>query len=198
MPSDETWLDVWLPSGGDVAIDVGANRGAWATVLARRFTTVYAIEPNPALGDALRSLPENVELLQVGAWDKAEWREFAVYEQDVHLSAKFYNGGINSRQPVGTVRLWCQPIDEMPIDGKVGFIKVDVEAAEVEVIKGAERRIRRDRPELIIEVHMEENGLFLENALLAMGYRVRRIPHPYYRADEPLYRMHFWMVCEPA
>lgn len=198
MAIEERWLEPYLPAGGGVAVDVGANHGTWSAWLAARFAKVYAVEPNPALLPALNAIAPNVEVIPVGAWDRAQWHDFAIYEQDVHLSAKFYNGGINTRQPLGTVHLWCQPLDEMPIEGRVEFVKVDTEAAEVEVLRGAQRMIQHDRPRMIVEVHTEANGVWVETAMQGWGYRVRVVRHPYYAPVAPLWAMHYWMVCEPA
>ena len=50
MGVSEAWLEQYLPTYGGVAVDVGAEPGGWARDLARRFETVYAVEPNPCAG----------------------------------------------------------------------------------------------------------------------------------------------------
>lgn len=195
---EETWLEQYIPAGGDVAIDVGANHGTWSALLASRFRQVYAVEPNPALVRGLNEVAPNVFVVPMGAWDSTGLVQFAVYEQDVHLSAKFYNGGINSRQPVNTIRLHCTRLDDLAITAEVDFIKVDVEAAELEVLRGAQSLIERHRPTLIVEVHTEENGATLQRMMDAVHYRTTVVRHPYYAPESPLWALHFWMICEPG
>lgn len=200
MGISEAWLEQYLPTYGGVAVDVGANHGGWTRDLARRFETVYAVEPNPALGEELLAIGGNVEVLAVGAWRVPEWYEFTTYAQDLHLSAFFDHGGINTGEPIGSVRLWCQPIDEMPIEGRVDFIKIDVEGAEGEVLLGAERTIQHDRPRMIIEVHTYLKGLMIEGLLKVWDYAVTAVRHPAYTevpGDVTLWDDHYWLVCDP-
>lgn len=200
MAISEAWLETYVPVRGGVAVDVGANHGEWTRELARRFETVYAVEPNPALGEELLAIGENVEVLPVGAWCAPEWYEFTTYGQDVHLSAFFAHGGINTGEPTGSVRIWCQPIDEMPIAGRVDFIKIDVEGAESEVVLGAMTTIQHDRPRLIIEAHTYIKGLLIAQILKMWGYAVEAVRHPAYTEvpnDVTLWDEHYWLVCNP-
>ncbi len=200
MGVSESWLEAYIPERGGVAVDVGANHGEWTRELARRFETVYAVEPNPALCEELLAIGGNVEVLPVGAWNAPEWYDFTTYAQDVHTSAFFNHGGINTGAPTGQVRLWCQPIDEMPIEGRVDFIKIDVEGAEREVALGAERTIQHDRPRMIIEAHTYLKGLMVEQLLRAWGYAVAPVRHPAYTevpGDVTYWDEHYWLVCDP-
>lgn len=51
----------------------------------------------------------------------------------------------------------------------ITFIKIDVEGAEVEVLKGAKQTIAKSQPDLLVEVH---NGITIENIMktLPMTY----------------------------
>jgi len=199
MAIEETWIEPYIPAGGDVAIDVGANHGTWSALLAGRFRKVYAVEPNPVLVRALDDVAPNVFVVPMGAWDSNEWRDFGVYTLDVHTSAKFYDGGDGARpQPESTLRLPCMRLDELAITAKVDFIKVDVEAAEVEALRGADGLITHHRPKLIVEVHTAENGALVQQMMDAKNYRTTIVRHPYYSPSSPLYLMHGWMICEPG
>src|SRR5690554_5463689 len=58
-------IDAFVPSGR-VAIDVGAWMGPWTRALARRCSTVHAIEPQPQLAGFLRKVvPPNVVVHEV-------------------------------------------------------------------------------------------------------------------------------------
>lgn len=198
MPGLEPFLDDYIPGGGDVALDVGANRGAWSAYLAQRFDDVYAVEPTPALHDALRVLAPNVTLLPFAAWSVAERRTFTQFAHDANTSGVGGWTGIMAGPVVGSFEAECLPIDVMPIDGHVGFIKIDTEGAEVEVVRGAEQTILHDRPRIIIEVHTAANGAELARMFDAIGYRLTLVRHPYYAPGDPWRQEHYWLICEPA
>jgi hypothetical protein len=53
------------------------------------------------------------------------------------------------------------------------FLKVDVEGAESEVLKGAEMLFRTIRPLLVCEIHDEANATFVTGWLNEKGYHSR-------------------------
>lgn len=193
----EPWLETYLPVGGDVALDIGANRGEWTRRLARLFRVVYAVEPNPALGDGLRGLGVGVELLPVGAWDAAEWRTFTLFDTDVHTSALGQWDGINASPPRATARFWCQPVDAMPIGGRVDFVKMDVEAAELHALRGATRTILRDRPYMIVEIHGRANGVAVQELLTEWNYHTEPVRYPFAHEGDALWGVNYWLICRP-
>jgi hypothetical protein len=88
----------------------------------------------------------------------------------------------------------------MPIEGRVDFIKIDVEGAEGEVLLGAERTIQHDRPRMIIEVHTYLKGLMIGGLLKVWDYAVTAVRHPAYTevpGDVTLWDDHYWLVCDP-
>ncbi len=50
------------------------------------------------------------------------------------------------------------------------FLKCDVEGAEVEVFRGAERLLKEKRPGIICEMHSEENHQILLEEFSGLGY----------------------------
>ena len=88
----------------------------------------------------------------------------------------------------------------MPIEGRVDFIKIDVEGAEREVVLGAKRTIQHDRPRIIIEAHTYLKGLMIEQLLRAWEYAVVSVRHPAYTevaGDVTYWDDHYWLVCDP-
>lgn len=197
MPGVEGFLDQYIPASGEVALDVGANRGVWSLFLADRFERVYAVEPTPVLQVGLRCLHPRIHVLPVGAWSVAARRTFTQFAHEANTSTQDGWAGIMAGGPVGSFEADCVPVDEMAIDGRVDFIKVDVEAAEHTVILGAQKTIQHDRPRMIIEVHTAQNGAWLEMLLRSWGYTTTTVLHPYYAEGDPWREQHYWLIGEP-
>ena len=194
----EPWLAFAVPEQGEVAIDVGANRGIWTRELAKRFVHVHAVEPNPeVLPHLKKNVPGNVTVHEKAAWDKTELLRFKRYASADHLSA--YNEGALLGQlgmvgPVlGEIALHATPLDSLPINGKVDFVKVDTEGAEVQVVTGAERLMETSRPTFLIEIHAAENFKRLSVLLTQRDYDYEVIPHPLIAPDSPYRTEHFWV-----
>jgi FkbM family methyltransferase len=104
----EYWLAPWVPKGGRVFVDVGANIGTWTRWLAARFEHVHAIEPNPDALPMLRAnLPHNVTVHDIGAWNYETILTFTRFAESAHMSSFFKEEGINTGPKVGTVDLRC-------------------------------------------------------------------------------------------
>ena len=194
----EPWLARTVPETGEIAIDVGANKGIWTRELAQRFVHVHAVEPNPEIWPILETdLPANVTLHRVAAWDKSELLRFKRYASPDHLSA--YNEGtlLGQLGMVGPVleeiALHAAPLDSLPINGKVDFVKVDTEGAEVQVVMGAERLMETSRPTFLIEIHAGENFNRLHPLLKEREYDYEIILHPLLAQDSPYRTEHFWV-----
>jgi len=194
----EWWLEPWVPRSGRVFVDVGANVGIWTHWLAPRFERGYAIEPDPDALAALRTgLPPNVTVHGVAAWSTETTLTFSRYVQSAHTSAYFGEEGINTGPRAGLIDLPCRPLDALEIAGPVDFLKCDTEGAEVEVLRGAEQVIRRDRPWLMIEVHALENCLALTRLLADWEYLVTVVRYPGYETYSYLWYTHCWFSCQP-
>ena len=73
-------------------------------------------------------------------------------------------------------------LDRLDIQRPVRFIKMDVEGAEPQVVRGAERILREDRPIILSELHPVQleraSGVIARDFLAqlrALGYRAHRI-----------------------
>lgn len=103
-------------------------------------------------------MPSNVTVLPVAASNKAGRAELSIprnrkgYCNNIGTldTERQFEGDV-MRVSVETVRLDDQP------HRNVGFIKIDVEGHELEVLEGAEQLIRRDHPVLLVEI-IDWNG----------------------------------------
>jgi FkbM family methyltransferase len=137
-------------------VDAGANRGTYTYFLSKLARHVYAYEPNPAMRWILqRSVGNNVSVSDMALSDHTGEATFAVPRSktkyrnnagslEVAMLAQSSEDLI--QLPVKTARLDDQGVSN------VGFIKIDVEGHEREVLDGARQVILRDRPVLLIEM----------------------------------------------
>lgn len=80
-----------------------------------------------------------------------------------------------------------------------GFIKIDVEGHEEQIIRGATRTIREVQPEFLIEIHDSQQGHSIKTSLEYFGgYQVTPIRHPHYSFDSVLYWNHYWIKAIPS
>jgi FkbM family methyltransferase len=172
-----------LSASHPVFLDIGANFGVWTTALAAAHPTahVFCFEPTPTTFAALRdnivlNRLRNVTGLQLAVSDSAGICSFQITENAADLnrlapvksSAEDLHRGrfIGARtSEVRSVVLddFCR---ERGID-RIGFLKIDVEGAELSVLRGARDLLRRRAIELmLIEVdpeNLREFGDSLEN-----------------------------------
>ena len=158
-----------------VSIDVGANKGVYAYAMLPHSASVHAFEPNPKLFRMLASWATNkVVLHQVALSDESGPADLLVpigrrggySNQGASLSATKVRGAH------GVVRVEARRLDDMAISN-VGFIKIDVEGFEREVLEGAKETLRRDRPNLLVEIeeaHTKTPLTDMVGAVCSHGY----------------------------
>jgi FkbM family methyltransferase len=132
-------------------VDVGAWWGPWTYWLARVADRVVACEPLPELAAFIsRHAPENVHVENVALSDRRAAVPLWVpaggrgSEGRSSLDPRLADGRRSVVVP--TVRL-----DDLELQG-VGFIKIDVEGHELQVLHGAAETIAASRPVLLVEV----------------------------------------------
>jgi FkbM family methyltransferase len=152
-----------------VSFDVGANWGQYAGALRPVSASVVACEPIPQLARFLRrSYRDGVRVEQVALSNRNGEAEFLV-EKDWGRSSLNGSGNRNGLRRLA-VRL--ETLDSIAAS-PVGFIKIDVEGHEEEVILGAEEVIARDLPVLLIEIEERHRPGALSRILArlsAQGY----------------------------
>jgi FkbM family methyltransferase len=169
-----------LPADG-VFLDVGAYFGWYALNVAhsRPHARVLAFEPVPASQDHLeenrvRNGLTNVRLVRAAVGAEPGEAEMALPPPtnggSAHLSMEGAGGHV--RVPVTTLDAFAAE-ERLP---RIDMVKIDVEGAELEVLRGAEGVLRRFRPLLLVELNpsalrrrgAEPNALL--DALAALGY----------------------------
>ena len=145
---------------GSLAVDAGAYLGTHSTYFASvcDCERVISFEAN---SESFKLLNEN--LLSNDVADRVTPHNKALGAQPGHASIAQVDLGINqgatslvsASEAEGSVVVTTIDVEIGAIgqDAKVSLIKIDVEGAELEVLRGAASTIRRCRPLLCIEVH---------------------------------------------
>jgi len=144
------------PTKGQVFIDVGAHVGKYAMQVAPivgKEGLVIALEPDLNNYEALlRSIElnslENIVPFNVAAWhDNCRLKLYNAVVSIYH-SVKIDAG---SGWVVVEARTIDSIVDELGVE-HVDWVKIDVEDAEVEVLRGLEKTLLRHRPNIILEI----------------------------------------------
>lgn len=165
-----------------VAIDVGANVGIFTRYLSRHFAHTHAIEPIPHLARRLRAIAPNkvsVHNCALGAADGEITIRTPVdasgHRMDALTTAAAQNDFalFGHDQSISTVVAQARLSDLIAKDVRVGFVKIDVEGFENEVLAGATELIERDHPLFLIEISKTHNPSYeiAINLLENHGYK---------------------------
>ncbi len=135
------------------AIDAGANIGTYSYFLQKYAAAVHAYEPNPELAATLRSLMPTVRVRQVALSDRqAELLLSVPLDREGRASHELGSVAQDFSGPVRQFSVQCITIDSEALSD-VGFIKIDVEQHECEVLRGGLKTIETCRPVMLVEVY---------------------------------------------
>jgi FkbM family methyltransferase len=170
---------------GSWAIDVGANIGIYTLTLSRLVAGsggVIAIEPSPSNFHRLTTHIEGNSCTNVCALQVAAGRENGTATLNVDVDPAFgaaVSGGAADVRPGRTVSVNVRAIDNIWTElgcPKIGFIKIDVEGGEADVVLGAERVIQSCRPIVLIEATTENQLIELRRMFAKFNYVGRNPP----------------------
>jgi FkbM family methyltransferase len=159
------------------AIDIGANQGWYTYPLSKIFRRVYAFEINDEITGWIATYnPGNIELIHRGLSSTPGRARFYVpVARGVALAGwgSLYADNLPGAEKCIEEEVEVSPLDDFAIAG-VGFIKIDVEGHELEVLKGAAQTIAQSRPIVLVELktaHVGEADAWFEER----GYRHCRL-----------------------
>lgn len=136
-----------------VFIDIGANIGNHAVFVSKfcNVSRVIVFEPNPT---AIKILKINLRLNACANVDES-YLGFALGSKQKRVRAVvpvLNNLGMSQVLDDSEGRITCVPGDEFLLSEPVGFIKIDVEGMDFDVLSGLNSTIERWRPNIFIEV----------------------------------------------
>ena len=148
-PEAEVSLLPWLVHPDRLSIDVGAHVGLYTCELVRLCRHVLALEPNPDSARVLRRLCPEARIIVAAASSRAGRATLHIPDREPGL------GTVELENPVATRACRRLAVERVTLDSivdrPVGFIKIDVEGHEMEVLKGARTILERDRPNILVE-----------------------------------------------
>lgn len=151
-----------LISPSDVVCDIGANKGSYLYWLSKWAQEVVAFEPQPELASYLKDIcqrlgMDNVTVEQTGVAARTELRK-------LYLPSPNSPGATLTTKLQGTaaesISVQVVTLDEYFANRrKPTLLKIDVEGAELDVFKGADRLLTETRPAILFECeqhHLDE------------------------------------------
>jgi len=156
-------------------LDVGANVGNHTLFYARhtKAARVYPLEPNPVaieiLTKNLQSNPDRCAVIDLRYLGLVVGVNSGRARLDKSTENNLGNTSFVRTTDNEGIRMVA--LDTLEFDAPVGFVKIDVEGAEIDVLKGAERLIAKDRPALAVEVDRGNDPMFW-GWVRAHGYQV--------------------------
>lgn len=171
----ETRLFSQLIKSGDTVIDVGANIGAHTLWMAQRAGPagrVIAFEPQRSVFQMLCANMALNAVMNVDAYWAASGSQrghITVPRMDPTIVGNFGALSLGTADEGDSVQLMS--IDELNLDS-CGFIKVDAEGMESDVLEGSRSTIRRTKPILYVENDRNDLSGVLIEAILSMEYNL--------------------------
>jgi FkbM family methyltransferase len=157
--------------------DIGANIGFFSLLAARLVGQdghVSTFEADPEVASRLREHIARNNFPQVTVVEKAVWsgdQRVPFLRTDPGVSPDLGLGHVVSAASTGTIEVEGVSLDDYTATHPApGFLKCDVEGAEIEVFRGAQRLLREKRPGILCEMHSEENRRTLVEEFSRLGY----------------------------
>jgi FkbM family methyltransferase len=152
-------MDAFVPDDG-VLVDAGANWGYFPLFLAARSGFrghILAVEPFPASAAALAGV---IAATGIGHLVEPLAIALGAAPGRAAMSAEVFTGN-NRISRDGAVEVPVETLDRVVAARKLdrlGLLKIDVEGAEADVIRGAAQTIARHRPVIVFEHWLDSDG----------------------------------------
>jgi FkbM family methyltransferase len=172
---------------GMVFIDIGAHSGYFTLLAARNVAEsgrVLAVEPNPKIANQLRenlnaSNIHNTTIEQIACNEHGGAAVLYVHDDSNSSASSLSEVNVHSGNQIA---VQCQPLDEVVERhalNRVDLIKIDVEGAELSVIRGALSTLSRFKPTIVMELDSTLLAAFgssiddVRNELTKLNYTVK-------------------------
>jgi FkbM family methyltransferase len=167
----------------EIFVDCGAFTGDTIDLFLRRckeYKQIIAFEPDPEIFERLKK--------KHGGNKKITFINAGVYDKDGEISFGEDSGGclkiMDDKDGGFANRIQVKTIDGLNLEN-VSFIKMDIEGAELNALKGAEKTILRDKPKLAVCIYHSD-----EDMIRIAEYIHKLIP------EYKLYVRHYGFITE--
>lgn len=162
-----------------LSLDIGANVGVMAQMFEYHQMPCVAFEPQPEIHKLLqKNFSGETHNCALGS------AEGVAQMPRLRYGARYNYGGmsLNTRTDLGSYPVPVKTLDSFNFEN-VGFIKLDVEGWEEEVLKGATDTISRCKPVMYIEDDRHEKTVSLRKYITDLGYSIEESKPPLYRPN---------------
>jgi FkbM family methyltransferase len=148
-----------LTSRGGNVLDVGANIGVYTMLAAKRSGVsgkVISLEPVPQVFEQLSGGVRLNGYTNVLVYNVAAWEQNRVLKMFCSEAENLGSYGVDIKEEEkSAISIQAVRIDDLVVQiglQAIDLIKIDVEGAELPVLKGAIETLRRHRPILVLEI----------------------------------------------
>ena len=172
------------------SVDVGVYRGVYTFQLAKLSKHVHSFEPNPLifpyLNKNLKKIVKNITLYNTALSDVKTVTDLKIskrfntiikknYEERYKLgTATIHKNNLFINKEFITCKVKTERLDDLLTSKNIGFIKIDVEGHEKNVLMGGENLIKKNKPILLVEIeerHSKEKVEDTINFINNLGYK---------------------------
>lgn len=173
--------NILKPSAGEVVIDIGAHQGRYSMLVAKfvgKDGRVLALEPHPG---NFKILKMNIELnrlsniipIRIAAYSSGTTLKlFESTSSPWHSVSPELSLALGAKTK-GAIEVRGTTVDDLLKElnlKEVDWVKIDVEGAEYEVLRGMTNTLEENSLSLIIEVHTARSGKLVQDYLSAKSY----------------------------
>lgn len=159
---------------GKVFLDIGTHIGRYSILLAKNFRRVVSFEPFPETFEILkRNIAanglRNITPVNLALGERSGAARMETVSENFGGNHLDKGGAVGVR--MSTLDRECGRLGVRPED--VALVKIDVEGAEMRVLAGAKRFLKRTRATIVIE-SFGKNSAAVRKILLKNGFSLKR------------------------
>lgn len=177
----ETLLLRSLCKSDRLSLDIGASTGVYVRDMLRFSRRVHAFEPLPELADllrvAFRHIPGRVVVHEIALSNTDGKAVLRIHDQSPGTSTieprNVLESSLRTSSDVTAVEVVQRRLDSLGL-ATTGFMRLNVEGHELEVLQGARELLTRDQPSLLVEVYRPcsaGDSWQVRRFLRGLGYR---------------------------
>ena len=163
-----------LVDGSQASIDIGVYRGIYSFFLTDLSNYVYAFEANPLLYSKIKNSfknKKNIKIENIAISSSAGETELRIPLRDINADYDYeqkYRLGTATIHDVNNLenkrfetikKIKTISLDEYIFNHEIGFIKIDVEGHELDIIRGGKKFILKNKPVMLIEIEKRHSGI---------------------------------------